>query len=488
MRIRAVVLVMLVLFSGCAQIPGLGVDQRTEPTPESTPMPDPDDDAAGWVDGYWYNESVDVNPDNGLNNSELEVVVSRSMARVEHIRDLQFDERVPVNVISRQEYQQKQANRTTGDDLALLDNVQYEALFMIDEETDSVSVHKENRGSSVLGYYSPSDNEIVVVTGNETAVHIDELTLGHELVHALQDQQFNLSQYNRRTIDGSNADSGLVEGDAKYVEKKYEEHCKAEWDCVEDAPSEENQNSELANMGPYLIMYQPYSDGPSFVKSVHEQGGWDAVNALYDDPPASTSQVIHPDRYGDTEPVNVDVPDRSNDKWERHTVDGRPDYGVFGEAAIFAKFMYPAYDSEGQTQLVPFEEFFNRDENGDLDSFDPLDFDSQYSSGWAGDKMFVYTNDANETAYVWKTAWQTESDAANYVDGYKQLLEYRNAEPAEGHERTWVIPDDKPFSGAYHVEQRGDTVVVVHAPSVSELDAVHETQQATASASLAVAA
>ncbi|MFC6726777.1 Hvo_1808 family surface protein, partial [Halobium palmae] len=194
---------------------------------------DPDADRLGWEGGYWYNESVAVDESDGLNDSELAAVVNRTMARVELIRGLEFEERVPVEVVLRSEFQRSQSGGTTPASVRRFDNAKFEALFMINESTESIGVQRTNSGVSVGGYYSPSQDRIVVVSDTETPT-VDASTLAHELVHGLQDQQFDLSKVTSETRRGNNAVDGLVEGDANLVQYAFDRRCGAEWDCLGD--------------------------------------------------------------------------------------------------------------------------------------------------------------------------------------------------------------------------------------------------------------
>ncbi|NIS35186.1 MAG: hypothetical protein GWN07_31335, partial [Actinobacteria bacterium] len=243
---------------------------------------DPEEDVLGWEAGYWHNESIDVNQSDGLNQTELNITVARAMARVELIRGLEFEQPVPVQIETRESFVAERANRSTDPDLRRFDNVKFEALFLVGEDTDSIDVQNQNAGSAVLGFYSPSRDAIVVISESGTELQLDELTLAHELVHALQDQHFNLSRYNARTRDGANAESGLIEGDASLVEFRYERRCGAggAWNgtCLSQSGGG-GGGGELANIGTYLVKFQPYSDGPSFVQSLYSAGGWAAVNA-----------------------------------------------------------------------------------------------------------------------------------------------------------------------------------------------------------------
>ncbi|MFC7081620.1 Hvo_1808 family surface protein [Halorussus caseinilyticus] len=450
-------------------------DPSDETTTESQVVKpdDPETDVLGWEAGYWYNETLDVNPDDGLNETELDQTVARAMARVERVRQLEFEERVPVEIVTRDEFRSDQSNRSTPDDRRLFDNAKYESLFMIGESTDSIAVQNRNSGSSVGGYYSPSKEEIVVVSENTSTPKLDEITLSQELFHALQDQHFNLSKFDQSTRELHNAKDGVIEGDGNYVDHLYSKRCENQWngDCL--TPDDGSGSSGgLANIGPYLIKFQPYSDGPAFVRGVQKRGGWDAVNALYENPPASTEQVIHPEKYGTDTPAEFDIEDRTTNGWERLELQGRPNYGSVGEAGIFAMLMYPYYPSQGQTQVVPARQFFNLKQGTDqLRSFDPLNYNSTYSTGWDGDKLAVYTNDAartNETGYVWKTVWDSNQDAAEFVEGYRKVLEYNDAKQVDNRADTWRI-EGNGFADAFYVQKQGDTVVIVNAPTVSDL-------------------
>ena len=41
----------------------------------------------------------------------------------------------------------------------------------------------------------------------------------------------------------------------------------------------------------------PYREGAQFVAALLDVGWWPAVNAAYLDPPVSTEQILHPEKY-----------------------------------------------------------------------------------------------------------------------------------------------------------------------------------------------
>lgn len=472
MKPAAVALVALVtVLAGC-QAPGVQLPGQSGDGP-----PDPESDVLGWENGYWYNESIDVDQSDGLNESERDALVSRAMARVEEIRRLEFEKDVPVEVISRSEFRQQRGQQSLSSARRSLDNAKYESLLVINETTDSIAVQNRNTGTAVGGFYSPSEGSIVIVSGNTSSPQVDESTLVHELTHAVQDQQFGLASFNQSTRELHNAKDGLVEGDANYVQYLFEQRCgeSGNGGCLLQQRQGDGAG-ELANIGPYVLKFVPYSDGPTFVKSIRDAKGWQGVNALYENPPTSTEQIIHPELYGKDQPANFSIEDRSNDQWDRLRVDGRPDYASVGEAGIFTMFIYPALATQGEQAVIPGESFTTGAGGGDQNQLDPYNYSHPYSAGWDGDKLAVYVNDQtppNETGYVMKTVWDSEKDAREFVTAYQQLLELRGATPVEGQQNTWVIPEDREFADAFTVRQQGNTVTVVNAPSVEQLSGVH---------------
>lgn len=55
-------------------------------------------------------------------------------------------------------------------------------------------------------------------------------------------------------------------------------------------------------------------------------------------------------------------------------------------------------------------------------------------------------------------------------DGYRKVLQFRDAHPVSGRTNVWRIPPSNPFTDAFYVKRTDDTVVVVNAPTVSDLN------------------
>ncbi|MDG5757752.1 Hvo_1808 family surface protein [Natronococcus sp. A-GB1] len=441
-------------------------DRANDPTTEGT---------VGYVEGYWYDDELAVDDRDGavVEDDELEAVVYRSMARVEEIRGLTFEDDVPVDVISREEFEADNDDLfadVEGDERVQL-NVNAEALFAVDRETDATEAQEALYGGTVGGYYEPATDQVVLVSDSAETPEVDEVILGHELLHALQDQQFDLSSYDRETVDQDNAKNGLIEGDAVWVETAYEQRCSEEWDCLE--PADATSEPPDVNWVLYATIFQPYSDGPDYVDHLREQGDdWDAVDTAYDDPPASSSEVIRPGE--DREPAEIDVEDRSNESWSQLEIDGEPAAETYGEAGLVSMFAGDAHDSDEPSVIGP-DAFFESDLSG-------YDYDQPYTDGWAGDVLVSYVADdadtddpaaaADRAGYVWETEWTSSEEAEQFLAGYEQHLELQDAEAVDDRQDTYVI--DESYPGAYYIDHDGETVTIVNAPSVEELAAVDD--------------
>jgi hypothetical protein len=447
-RAAALAVAVVVVLSGCVAIDDVanlgGVSE-----PDSN-RPDPEEDVVGWEDGYWDDDDVDVDASDGLSKAELEVVGARMMARIERVRGHEFTRDVTVTVVSREEYRSDDGD-APGDGPPTQEQL-WEATFVVGEDEGIPGAFQALYGSAVQGYYT--DDRIVIVSdGDPNDLRVSRATLVHELEHALQDQQLSL-EVNATTRDGSLAGRSVIEGDANYVEYLYERRCaNGTWDCITD-PSDGGGGGDgpSYNRGLFASTFLPYAEGSTFVASLRERGGWSAVDAAFDDQPTSTEQVIHPDAYPDERPEPVVVTDRSTGDWERV---GRPQR--VGEATAYAAFWY-----NGQVEA---EHYTSND-----DPVSRYTYDHPITAGWGGDSLVVYEDDGSY-GYVWRSTWDTREDAREFATAYRDLLDSKDA-TARG-DGVYVVPDGG-FADAFRVVQRGDTVLVVNAPTVGALDDVHE--------------
>jgi len=462
----AVALAATLALAGCA----VGY-QPTAPERSEAPT----NDHLGYHDGYWYNDTFDIDAAEGLTEAEKRAVFSRAIARVQLLRELRFEDDVEIDIVTRAEFRAEFDDvwPEPDEDRRTIDNAQHEALFLVGPDEDVVDVRRANQGGTVLGFYQPGAERIVIVSGNDPATLDDELTLAHELLHALQDQRFGLGPPGSTTLDAVNARNGLIEGDAVAVERAYERNCETgEWQCVDVGTGSGGSLPAEFHWGVYFVGFFPYAEGPSFVEHHRDAGGWDAVDAIYDDYPATSAEIIRPETYDSDVYGEATVRDRTGGGWERVTVGDDSTAATVGRAGLASMFAYTAYagDSPG---VIDRDAFRNAGSDG-LDPDQPYTYDVPYTGGWYGDRLHAYERDG-ETAYVWNVTFDDADDAAAFREGYERVAEHwgGDRDPTAASETRFRFGDSSRFDGAVRVDREDNAVTVVRAPSIAALGDVY---------------
>jgi hypothetical protein len=423
---------------------------------------DPGGDAIGWEGGYWHDEPIDVDQSDGLSEAELDAYISRAMARVEYIRQAEFESDVPVEVISREEFRsQRGQNATSNASYDAWNDQVWEALFVIGEDREANEALQSASGQTTAGFYAPGDDRIRIITDSPGSPTIDNATLVHELVHALQDQNGDLGEQisSTETQDAGLATDAVVEGEANYIETRYTQRCGAEWDCVETPSSGSSGTAEPPNLGILLTLLHPYSDGPVYVDWLRQQGGWAAVAEAFQNPPQSTEQVIH---LTDEKPVPIEYEDRARNGWKTFPEQGQGGSDTVGEASMYVMFWYQARTAGART-INP------RSVARTSSPLDMYNYDAAPSAGWGNDRVFpYYKGDVSDgqAGYVWVTEWDTEQDAAQFHNAYRAILDAHDAQ-SQG-DNTYVVPSGE-YADAFRIDRQGTRVTIVNAPTVEDL-------------------
>ena len=100
----------------------------------------------------------------------------------------------------------------------------------------------------------------------------------------------------------------VVEGDASLAEQILLFEHSSPRDRQEILEFYQGYSSPVFDSAPEFLRLDflfPYDKGLSFVQSFYERGCWDVFNRLYEIPPMTTEQIMHPERYPDDIPVAV---------------------------------------------------------------------------------------------------------------------------------------------------------------------------------------
>ncbi len=156
------------------------------------------------------------------------------------------------------------------------------------------------------GFYEPKNGTMYVAS--DLAGDAANLALAHELVHALQDQHYDLKPrtgYHPGRSDEIMAGSMLAEGDA--TSAMLDVSLKAQGQTALDLPeslfssmlSNAMNTGDTANAPRFLrsTLVFPYVEGTLFVHALRRQGGFAHVDDAWRDLPKTTEQVLHPEKW-----------------------------------------------------------------------------------------------------------------------------------------------------------------------------------------------
>ncbi len=181
----------------------------------------------------------------------------------------------------------------------------------IDLRREIASVFRDQVG----GFYDPRTKALAVVSGSSRGGTLGEITLAHELNHALEDQRFGLKDEGAQKAidDASLANSALVEGTATAVMFAYAQRFLDPGNAIGDLLPAALQSAESSKLPRYLqdSLIFPYEAGQAFVNRLYTRlHSWALVDyALGRRRPASTEQILHPEKYlADERPLPVRVP------------------------------------------------------------------------------------------------------------------------------------------------------------------------------------
>lgn len=223
--------------------------------------------------------------------------------RVEQIRREQFTRRpLPVLVTNAQTRREAFAelNRQTTPAQQAADEELLKLLGLIPPQSSMRGIAAQIYQDQVAGFYDPRTKRLALVRDvGDSDAGIGEITLAHELTHALDDEAFGIKQAGQGFGDRATAYTALVEGDATSVMTRYATRYMSGLDLVGVLAGASSGGS--SSLPPYIeaTLLFPYVEGQTFVDSLYRYArGWKLVNYAFKyRPPISTQQILHPITY-----------------------------------------------------------------------------------------------------------------------------------------------------------------------------------------------
>ena len=371
----------------------------------------------------------------------LKTLRERAMEEASRVRGLDWLGEVGMTELSGWEYGTRTreiADVLGTEDLKALSRLAV-AGGMLPEGTDLASLAVSFTAATAGATYSPLDKQVLLVSEGPKGFR-DEGLLAHEFVHALQDQHFDLLRLITArpfSFDREEAAFAVVEGDAVSVERRVEQGEAWSRKTLEEVAREEDERYSLYRRG-VGALFPPlltetfifrYRDGLRFVEAMRRARPPVRLDDVFRRPPASSEQVLHPEKYLSNEQpreVSVDAGGFADEGWSLSASTPLGEVGVRG--LLMAG--------------VPTEEA------------------RRAAAGWGGDRAFLFEREGRAPLFVWKTVWDTGRDAQEFFRAYNALLAGRAsaASPVEGGdtERAW-----REGAVVTRVRVEGDAVTIV---------------------------
>jgi hypothetical protein len=286
----------------------------------------------------------------------------------------------------------------------------------------------------VIGVYNEDDKVMYLVSDSTNFGPDEQDTFAHEFTHALQDQYYDLTKIAPKHPDNDDkslAMQALIEGDAVLIQRLW-----AQDNLSQDELSQLGQGGSTDSKlfsAPMFIREQllfPYGDGFNFVRRLYQTGGgYVGVDDAFKNPPDSTEQILHPEKYRTREkPVEVALPDlvaAMGPGWRKINSN------VLGELDF---------------RLI-------------LEQLTDTGRATRGSAGWGGDRWMLLEKDGQQ-ALVIKSVWDTENDARNFFDTFGLAMRNRlvgaKQEEASTTRQALTAP-----TNATEVRRNGQTVIAV---------------------------
>ena len=286
----------------------------------------------------------------------------------------------------------------------------------VPEEYDLKQAIVELMTEQAAAFYD-YDRKKLFITESDTSFMEKRAALVHELAHALADQSFPLGRFmhkGAKSDDAATAREAVVEGQATwlmwgYVSKLGGGEAKVSQMVLDSmkgaATSSVSSQYPVFEKAPLYLresLIFPYADGLEFSNAVIEKLGKSGFSEVFQRPPVSTQQIIHPDQYlAKKEPTHPSVPEPAKPHNYRRLTEGS--VGELDFRVLFNQYA----DKETAARVPPH---------------------------WRGGEFRLYeTQSDRKPLLTCATEWDSPEAAREFYDAYNAVMPktWKRFEPRE---------------------------------------------------------
>lgn len=281
----------------------------------------------------------------------------------------------------------------------------------------------------IAGLYDADSQEFFIADWTSPADQ--RMVMSHELTHALQDQHFHIDKWTdaaKPNDDAELARDGVIEGSAMAAMLDYQLGDKGSIrDLGDFDPSllmgDVDSSPELAK-APKVLQDEllfPYLAGTKFTQKVLQAtNGWPDFHKVFEKPPVSTQQIMHPKMYMDgLVPPKITLPATAGlvpAEWKKLDENNMGEFGL----------------------LEIFKQFLTKERATDL------------AVSWSADRYAIFENQKNkQTLLLFDVRLASDADAARFFGAYSEVLELKYDKRTNLLRRPNFFSFDTPESGVF---------------------------------------
>ncbi len=225
-----------------------------------------------------------------------------------------------------------------------------------------------------------------------------EAALVHELAHALADQSFNLGRFLKRSEsdEGAAALSAVMEGQAtwlmtEYGLKKNGQSLATSGEMLRGGGPASGSFPVFDNSPLYLreTLVFPYTAGLRFQHAVYERMGKAAFREVFTNPPVSTQQILHPEKYfARVKPTEPALPKHPLPRGLKTLVEGM--VGEFDHSILLEQ-----YAGRAESEAI--------------------------APRWRGGR-FKLSEKGSQIVLLYASEWENADAARKYFEAYRKVL------------------------------------------------------------------